>query len=165
MQAIASSFLRLPDHNDAPQSVGLLWTSDKSDAETSTWQHTTLTTVTFMPPGGIRIKKPSKRAAVDPRLKPRGHWDRHSPNYSIKLLYSNFQDYALLKSPTTKFQHVYAEKKCLKISDEAKYNNFMFAFRPMRINRQNWLLVLSFLPSVCRSVRLPVSARFPLDEF
>jgi len=26
------------------QSVGLLWTSDKLVAETSTWQHTTLTT-------------------------------------------------------------------------------------------------------------------------
>jgi len=29
-------------HNDAPQSVGLPWKSDPS--ETSTWQHTTLTT-------------------------------------------------------------------------------------------------------------------------
>ena len=27
-------------HNDAPQSVGLLWTSDQPVAETSTWQHT-----------------------------------------------------------------------------------------------------------------------------
>jgi hypothetical protein len=33
------------DHtNDAPQSVGLLWTSDQFFAETSTRQHTTLTT-------------------------------------------------------------------------------------------------------------------------
>ena len=31
-------------HNDAPHSVGLLWTSGHSVAETSTWQHTTLTT-------------------------------------------------------------------------------------------------------------------------
>ena len=31
-------------HNDVPQSVGLLWTSDESVAETSMWQHTTLTT-------------------------------------------------------------------------------------------------------------------------
>jgi hypothetical protein len=30
-------------HSDTPQSVGLLWTRDQSDAETSTWQHTTLT--------------------------------------------------------------------------------------------------------------------------
>ena len=31
-------------HNDPSQSVGLLWTSDQLVAETSTWQHTTLTT-------------------------------------------------------------------------------------------------------------------------
>ena len=30
-------------HNDTPQSVGLLWTSDQLVAETSTWQHTTIT--------------------------------------------------------------------------------------------------------------------------
>jgi hypothetical protein len=30
--------------NDAPQSVALLWTSDRFVAETSTWQHTTVTT-------------------------------------------------------------------------------------------------------------------------
>jgi hypothetical protein len=29
---------------DTPQSVGLLWTSDQPVAETSNWQHTTLTT-------------------------------------------------------------------------------------------------------------------------
>jgi hypothetical protein len=31
-------------HDDGPQSVGLLWTSDQLVAETSTWQHITLTT-------------------------------------------------------------------------------------------------------------------------
>jgi hypothetical protein len=30
-------------HTDTPHSVGLLWTSDQPDAETSIWQHTTLT--------------------------------------------------------------------------------------------------------------------------
>jgi len=30
--------LRWP--SDTPQSVWLVWTSDKPDAETSTWQHT-----------------------------------------------------------------------------------------------------------------------------
>jgi hypothetical protein len=30
-------------HSDTPHSVGLLWTSDQPDTETSTWQHTTLT--------------------------------------------------------------------------------------------------------------------------
>jgi hypothetical protein len=28
-------------------------------------------------PGGIRTHNPRKRAASDPRLRPRGHWDRH----------------------------------------------------------------------------------------
>ena len=30
-------------HSDTPHSVGLLWTSDQTNAETSTWQHTALT--------------------------------------------------------------------------------------------------------------------------
>jgi hypothetical protein len=30
-------------HSDTPHSVWLLWTSDQPDAETATWQHTTLT--------------------------------------------------------------------------------------------------------------------------
>ena len=33
-------------HTDALQSVGLLWTSDQPAADTSTWQHITLTTDT-----------------------------------------------------------------------------------------------------------------------
>jgi hypothetical protein len=42
-----SSWLRSHDHThfDSQYSVGLLWTSDRPVAETSTWQHTTLTTV------------------------------------------------------------------------------------------------------------------------
>ena len=31
---------------------------------------------TSMPPGGIRTRNPSKRAAAVPRLRPRGHFDR-----------------------------------------------------------------------------------------
>ena len=62
-------------HNDAPQSVGLLWTSDQLVAETSTWQHTTLTT-NIHAPGGIRTYDLSRRAAADLLLRPRGHWDR-----------------------------------------------------------------------------------------
>jgi hypothetical protein len=41
-------------HHEAPQSVGLLWTSDQSVAETSTLQHTTLTTDRHpYPPAGF----------------------------------------------------------------------------------------------------------------
>ena len=47
-----------------------LWMSDRPVAKTSTWQHTTLTTE-------IRAPNPSKRAATDQCLRPRGHCDRH----------------------------------------------------------------------------------------
>jgi hypothetical protein len=64
-------------HSDTPHSVGRLWTSDQPDAETSTWQHTTLTTDRHPSPCGIWTRNPSKRAAADQRLRLRGHWDRH----------------------------------------------------------------------------------------
>ena len=67
----------LSSHNDAPQSIGLLWTSDQLVAETSTWQHTTLTTDRHpCPPGGIRTYGLSRRATVELCLRPRGHWDQ-----------------------------------------------------------------------------------------
>ena len=47
----------------------LLRTSDRLDAETSTWQNTTLTTHIHDPVGF----KPTMSAV----LRPRGHWDRH----------------------------------------------------------------------------------------
>jgi hypothetical protein len=67
-------------HNDAPQSVGLFWTSDQLVAETSTWQHTTHTSDNIHDSVGIRIHDRSRRTAVDLRLRPRGHWDQHNNN-------------------------------------------------------------------------------------
>jgi hypothetical protein len=61
--------------HDAPQSVGLLWTSDQRVAVTFTWQHTTLITNIYVP-GRIRTHNLSRRAALDLRLKPRGYCDR-----------------------------------------------------------------------------------------
>ena len=63
-------------HNDAPQSIGLLWTSDQLVAETSTWQHTQHSQQTSMPPSGIRTHILSRRTAADLRLRPRGHRHR-----------------------------------------------------------------------------------------
>ena len=62
--------------SDTPHSVGLLWTSDQPVAETTTRQHTTFTRDRHPCPGEIRTHNPSKRAAADPHLTPRGHWDR-----------------------------------------------------------------------------------------
>ena len=36
-------------HSDRPHLVGLLWTGDRPIAETSTWQHTSLTTEKHAP--------------------------------------------------------------------------------------------------------------------
>ena len=72
-------------HNDAPQSVGLLWTSDQLVAETSTWQHTTITT-DIHAPGGNGTHNPIKRVAVDLRLRPSVHGDRL---YIYKLKHHN----------------------------------------------------------------------------
>jgi len=66
-------------HNDAPQSVGLLWTSDQLVAETCTWQHKAYTKQTNVhAPGRIRTHNPSRPATADVRLRPRSHWDRHT---------------------------------------------------------------------------------------
>jgi len=68
--------------NDAPQSVGLLWMNDQLVAETSTWQHTVQHPqhTDIHAPDWIRTHNISRRAAADPRLRPRGHWDRHHPD-------------------------------------------------------------------------------------
>jgi hypothetical protein len=66
----------------ASHSVGLLSTSDRPGAEDSTdnTRHSQETDIHTI--GGIRTLKPSKRAAANPRLEPRGYWDRHSVIYS-----------------------------------------------------------------------------------
>ena len=58
-------------HNDASQSVGLLWTSNQLVARTSTWQHTTVTTVKH--PCPWLDSKPSKSSG----LRLHGQWNRH----------------------------------------------------------------------------------------
>ena len=64
-------------HSDTPHLVGLSWTSDQPYAETSLPDNTRHTQETDIhAPGGIPTRNPSKRAVADPRLSPRGHWDR-----------------------------------------------------------------------------------------
>jgi hypothetical protein len=44
LRVMACSYADLRSHSlDTPQSVGLHWTSDQADAETSVWRHTTHT--------------------------------------------------------------------------------------------------------------------------
>jgi hypothetical protein len=60
-------------YSDTPLSEGILWRSDQSDAETSTWQHTTILRNRQPFSGGIRTRNPSKRTIEDPRLRERGN--------------------------------------------------------------------------------------------
>jgi hypothetical protein len=64
-------------HSDTQNSVGLLWTSDQSPSQRplrDSTQHSQQTNIHVA--GGIRTCNPNTREAADPRLRPRGHWDR-----------------------------------------------------------------------------------------
>jgi len=63
-------------HSQTPQSIGIPWTSDRTVANTSTWQHTTISR-DIHAPGGIRTYNPSKWVAADTCRRPCSHWDRH----------------------------------------------------------------------------------------
>jgi len=66
-------------HNDAPQSVGLLRRviNPSQRPLPDNTQHSQQTNIHV--PGGIRTNNLSRRAAVDLRLRMRGHWDRQFP--------------------------------------------------------------------------------------
>ena len=57
----------------------LLWTNDRPVAQASTWQHTDIHAS-----GGIRTRNLSSRVAADPRLRPRGLWDRQTLHLTFK---------------------------------------------------------------------------------
>ena len=63
-------------HNDTPQSVALLWTSDRPVAETSIWLHRKLTRNTSMPTSGLQTANPASEL---------GQWDQHWMNYINKI--------------------------------------------------------------------------------
>jgi len=61
----------LRSHPDTPHSVGLLWTKETLPENTQLSQETDIHAA-----GGIRRQNPSKKGVADPRIRPRGHWDR-----------------------------------------------------------------------------------------
>ena len=74
--------------------MGLLWTSDQPDAETSDNTHHSQET-DMRVPGGIRTRNPGKEAATNPRLRPRGHRDRQKYLYNPRPM--NLKHYACLE--------------------------------------------------------------------
>jgi len=78
-------------NNEAPHSVGFLWTSDQPDAETSTWPHTAQQKNTHGP-GGIQTLNLSMRASADLRLRMRGRGNQQNLRamiYNLLLLRYN----------------------------------------------------------------------------
>jgi hypothetical protein len=68
-------------HSYTPHSIGILWTSYQPDAETSTWQHTTLTLDRHpctRRDSNLRFQQAS---GCRPSLRPRGHWARPFYDY------------------------------------------------------------------------------------
>jgi hypothetical protein len=83
-------------------SVGHLWTRDQPDAETDNTQHSQETDIHA--PGGIRTHNPSNRAALDPRLRPRDHWDRLSMfchNFKVKKTSRSLTALKFIKGDTS----------------------------------------------------------------
>jgi hypothetical protein len=66
-------------HSDTPASVGLLWTREEPKAETSIWQHTTLTTETSMPPSRHEPTIPESERPQTP------HLDRAGPRSVLRV--------------------------------------------------------------------------------
>ena len=70
-------------HSVTLHSLWLHWTSDQSDTETSTWQHTTLTGERDIDaPGGTLNRSPGKGVAENPHLRKLGHWYQLIHKYS-----------------------------------------------------------------------------------
>ena len=63
-------------HSDTHHSVGILWTSDQPDAETSTWQHATLTRDRHPCPRRDSNPQSQQASGRRPTRRQRGHWDR-----------------------------------------------------------------------------------------
>ena len=77
-RAMVSSFLRFLDHTQRRTTVGRTpldeWSARRRDALPDNTQQSQQTDIHV--PGGIRTHNLSRRAAVDLRLRLRGHWDR-----------------------------------------------------------------------------------------
>jgi hypothetical protein len=98
-----------PDHSQwhkHSHSVGLLWTSGRPVAETSTWQHTTLTRREIHAFRRNRTSNPSKLAVACPHLRPRGHWNRSLKIHSLKMKRKHLHFASLNFFPLFRFAHL-----------------------------------------------------------
>jgi hypothetical protein len=76
-------------HSDTPQSVGALGRG--IGPTQGPVPDNTIKKQASMSTGGFRTCEPSKRAAADPRHRPRGHWDRQKDNNTQLILSFNLE--------------------------------------------------------------------------
>ena len=88
-----SSLSRLYNHTQTPHSVEHFWMSDHRDAESSTSQHTTLTTERYPGTCGFEPTIPVIERPQTSARKQRGHWPR--------LLTQNFLTFGSQSQPST----------------------------------------------------------------
>jgi hypothetical protein len=109
----------LRSHSDTTRLVGFLWMSDQPNAETSTWQHTALTTDRHPcappPPGGIRPHNPSKRTDTVPRLRPLSHPDRLTYIKIVGILMGNTERRIHCDSSSFRLQYFLLVKTRLSV--------------------------------------------------
>ena len=82
---MVSSFPRFLDHTQQRTTLGRTpldeWSARRRDLYLTIYNNQNRQTSTA--PGGIRTHNISRRAAADPRLRPRGHWDRQSSSVLV----------------------------------------------------------------------------------
>jgi hypothetical protein len=96
--AMASSLTRFLDHTQRRATVSRT-TLDEWSARRRDLYLTTHNRQHIHAPGGIRTHDHSRRAAVDLRFRPRGHWDRHIQalircSYQVPVIYGSYQTYS-----------------------------------------------------------------------
>jgi len=93
-RAMASSFLRFLDHTQRRTKVGRTPLYERSARRRDLYLHNTQHSqqTNIHASGGIQTHDLSRRAAADLRLRPRGHWDRHT----TKLPTSKMESFLLV---------------------------------------------------------------------
>jgi hypothetical protein len=149
-------------HSDAPlNSVGLIWTSDQPVAETSTWQHTTLTT-----------DRHALAVAMPASERPQNHaWDRAVTGFGPKETY--LLTYCTVRSPSWAANRFAASQEIPRILRNPKVHyrthkrppavSILGQPNPVHIPTSHLLQIHPNIihPSTPRSPQWSLSLRFP----
>jgi hypothetical protein len=122
-------------NSDTTHSVRFLWKSDQSVAENSTWHNTTVTRDRHLCPRQDSNSHSQQATAADPRLLPRGQWDRRTFRVSNTDCFS-----------TAKM----IMRKCVNITLESTLSCALFALKHYKIcgNLERWKTNISMVNGV-----------------